>query len=195
MCMHAKVQTQCQPNQLATWLHKHTKRQTPATPQPNPTPTPHTQVYKAVLRDTGEEVAVKVQRPGIEPVILRDLFIFRAMGSLFNTISRQVHIRKAVCVGQGVCVYTEFKHGSAAVQMSGCVCEQWLGWLACRVDSPPAAQLQRILDALLCCSSPALVLRTHTLFSPFHTTHTNTTLTLTLQNTLTAPWLQCRVDC
>lgn len=48
------------------------------------------QVYKAVLRDSGEEVAVKVQRPGIEPIILRDLFIFRAMGSLFNTLSRQV---------------------------------------------------------------------------------------------------------
>jgi predicted unusual protein kinase regulating ubiquinone biosynthesis (AarF/ABC1/UbiB family) len=48
------------------------------------------QVYKAVLRDSGEEVAVKVQRPGIEPVILRDLFIFRALGSLFNTLSRQV---------------------------------------------------------------------------------------------------------
>jgi hypothetical protein len=47
-------------------------------------------VYKAVLRETGEEVAVKVQRPGIEPIILRDLFIFRALGSLFNTLSRQV---------------------------------------------------------------------------------------------------------
>lgn len=46
-------------------------------------------MYKAVLRDTGEEVAVKVQRPGIEPIILRDLFIFRALGSLFNTFSRQ----------------------------------------------------------------------------------------------------------
>ena len=30
------------------------------------------QVYRATLRSTGEEVAVKVQRPGIEPVILRD---------------------------------------------------------------------------------------------------------------------------
>lgn len=50
----------------------------------------HLQVYKAVLRDSGEEVAVKVQRPGIEPVILRDLFIFRALGQLFNTLSRQV---------------------------------------------------------------------------------------------------------
>eukprot|EP00775_Hariotina_reticulata_P007990 gene7990-8188_t len=47
------------------------------------------QVYKAVLRDSGEEVAVKVQRPGIEPIILRDLFVFRALGSLFNTFSQQ----------------------------------------------------------------------------------------------------------
>jgi predicted unusual protein kinase regulating ubiquinone biosynthesis (AarF/ABC1/UbiB family) len=46
-------------------------------------------VYKAVLRDTGEEVAVKVQRPGIEPLILRDLYVFRALGSLFNAFSQQ----------------------------------------------------------------------------------------------------------
>uniref|UniRef100_A0A383V4T5 Protein kinase domain-containing protein n=1 Tax=Tetradesmus obliquus TaxID=3088 RepID=A0A383V4T5_TETOB len=47
------------------------------------------QVYKAVLRDSGEEVAVKVQRPGIEPLILRDLYVFRALGSLFNAFSQQ----------------------------------------------------------------------------------------------------------
>lgn len=41
------------------------------------------------MRDTGEEVAVKVQRPGVEPTILRDLFIFRALGSLFNALSQQ----------------------------------------------------------------------------------------------------------
>lgn len=46
-------------------------------------------MYKAVLRDTGEEVAVKVQRPGIEPIILRDLFVFRALGSLLNVFSQQ----------------------------------------------------------------------------------------------------------
>lgn len=46
-------------------------------------PSPHSfsQVYKAVLRETGETVAVKVQRPGVEPVILRDLFIFRCVSS------------------------------------------------------------------------------------------------------------------
>lgn len=37
------------------------------------------QVYKAVLRDTGEEVAVKVQRPNVEPLIFRDLYIFRQL--------------------------------------------------------------------------------------------------------------------
>ncbi|GLI61835.1 hypothetical protein VaNZ11_004341 [Volvox africanus] len=47
------------------------------------------QVYKAVLRDTGEEVAIKVQRPGVEPTILRDLYIFRLVGGLFNTLSRR----------------------------------------------------------------------------------------------------------
>ncbi|MEW5300846.1 MAG: hypothetical protein WDW36_003746 [Sanguina aurantia] len=47
------------------------------------------QVYKAVLRDTGEAVAVKVQRPGVEPTILRDLFIFRAVATLFDTLAQQ----------------------------------------------------------------------------------------------------------
>lgn len=36
-------------------------------------------MYKAVLRDTGEEVAVKVQRPNVEPLIFRDLYIFRRL--------------------------------------------------------------------------------------------------------------------
>lgn len=46
------------------------------------------QVYKATLRDTGEAVAVKVQRPGVEPVILRDLVIFRALAALISPLSR-----------------------------------------------------------------------------------------------------------
>ena len=32
---------------------------------------------------------MKVQRPGIEPIIMRDLFIFRALGSVFNAFSQQ----------------------------------------------------------------------------------------------------------
>lgn len=51
-------------------------------------------MYKAVLRDTGEEVAIKVQRPGVEPVILRDLLIFRSMARFINPISK-VHIHQS----------------------------------------------------------------------------------------------------
>lgn len=42
-----------------------------------------------MLRDTGEEVAIKVQRPGVEPIIFRDLVIFRALGAAVNTVARQ----------------------------------------------------------------------------------------------------------
>eukprot|EP00193_Tetraselmis_chui_P021946 CAMPEP_0177771094 /NCGR_PEP_ID=MMETSP0491_2-20121128/11349_1 /TAXON_ID=63592 /ORGANISM="Tetraselmis chuii, Strain PLY429" /LENGTH=659 /DNA_ID=CAMNT_0019288501 /DNA_START=263 /DNA_END=2242 /DNA_ORIENTATION=- len=48
------------------------------------------QVYKATLRDTGREVAIKVRRPGVEPLIYRDLYIFRTFAGYFNwwTINR-----------------------------------------------------------------------------------------------------------
>lgn len=49
------------------------------------------QVYKAVLRDTGEEVAIKVQRPGVEPTILRDLYVFRWVRDLSTAVG---------CLGQ-----------------------------------------------------------------------------------------------
>ena len=45
------------------------------------------QVYKGILRENNEEIAVKVQRPGVEPVILRDLFIFRAIAKMLNPIA------------------------------------------------------------------------------------------------------------
>ena len=45
------------------------------------------QVYRATLRETGEEVAVKVQRPGIEPVILRDLVLFRELARFVNAVA------------------------------------------------------------------------------------------------------------
>ncbi|CAM0874843.1 unnamed protein product [Alopecurus aequalis] len=47
------------------------------------------QVYRATLRETGEDVAIKVQRPGIEPIIVRDLFLFRTLASFLNGISLQ----------------------------------------------------------------------------------------------------------
>ncbi|WJX09933.1 Protein ACTIVITY OF BC1 COMPLEX KINASE 1, chloroplastic [Trifolium repens] len=47
------------------------------------------QVYRATLRATGEDVAIKVQRPEIEPIIYRDLFLFRTLASFLNGISIQ----------------------------------------------------------------------------------------------------------
>ncbi|XP_060183828.1 protein ACTIVITY OF BC1 COMPLEX KINASE 1, chloroplastic-like [Lycium barbarum] len=47
------------------------------------------QVYRATLRATGEDVAIKVQRPQIEPIIYRDLFLFRTLASFLNGISLQ----------------------------------------------------------------------------------------------------------
>ena len=46
------------------------------------------QVYKGVLADTNETVAIKVQRPGVEPIILRDLWIFRAIAKVLNPIAK-----------------------------------------------------------------------------------------------------------
>eukprot|EP00951_Prasinocladus_malaysianus_P042889 scaffold527405_cov53-Prasinocladus_malaysianus.AAC.1 len=45
---------------------------------------------QATLRDTGKEVAIKVRRPGVEPLIYRDLYLFRRMAGYFNwfTINR-----------------------------------------------------------------------------------------------------------
>ncbi|KAL4574170.1 hypothetical protein LXL04_020995 [Taraxacum kok-saghyz] len=47
------------------------------------------QVYMATLRDSGEDVAIKVQRPEIEPIIYRDLFLFRTLASFLNGTSLQ----------------------------------------------------------------------------------------------------------
>jgi len=42
------------------------------------------QVYKATLRDTGEEVAVKVQRPGVLETVSLDLYLAREMGLILR---------------------------------------------------------------------------------------------------------------
>ena len=54
------------------------------------------QVYRGRLRATGEEVAIKVQRPGIEPIIYRDLVLFRALAAFVN----QVSMRRLGCNAQ-----------------------------------------------------------------------------------------------
>lgn len=47
------------------------------------------QVYRGTLRETGEDVAIKVQRPNVEPIIVRDLFIFRSFAGLINPLARK----------------------------------------------------------------------------------------------------------
>jgi len=47
------------------------------------------QVYKAVLKGTGEQVAVKVQRPNVTTTIMRDLLIFRSLAWVINPLSLQ----------------------------------------------------------------------------------------------------------
>lgn len=42
------------------------------------------QVYKAVLRTTGEDVAVKVQRPGIEEAVGLDFYLVRGLTLLVD---------------------------------------------------------------------------------------------------------------
>lgn len=46
------------------------------------------QVYKAVLKESGEAVAVKVQRPNVAPTIMRDLLIFRSLAWLVTPLSK-----------------------------------------------------------------------------------------------------------
>jgi predicted unusual protein kinase regulating ubiquinone biosynthesis (AarF/ABC1/UbiB family) len=43
------------------------------------------QVYKARLRSTGEEVAVKVQRPGIEEAVGLDFYLVRILASFVDS--------------------------------------------------------------------------------------------------------------
>jgi len=47
------------------------------------------QVYRAKLRQTGEEVAVKVQRPNLMETLSLDMYIFRRVARLFNDLALQ----------------------------------------------------------------------------------------------------------
>lgn len=68
----------CRPRPLEVAKGRSTAWQeqlTPSLPRPRPAP----QVYKARLRSTGEEVAVKVQRPGIGEGIAVDMVLLRRL--------------------------------------------------------------------------------------------------------------------
>lgn len=47
------------------------------------------QVYRGRLRRTGEEVAVKVQRPGLKEILSIDMFIFRKLSQFLNDWSQK----------------------------------------------------------------------------------------------------------
>lgn len=47
------------------------------------------QVYRATLKSSGEEVAVKVQRPSIESTIYQDLVLFRFLAGFVNEYVRK----------------------------------------------------------------------------------------------------------
>jgi len=47
------------------------------------------QVYRATLRDTGEEVAVKVQRPGALGIVSKDLYVLRRLADVTQPLIRR----------------------------------------------------------------------------------------------------------
>ena len=55
--------------------HRPTTLPPPSLPTPPSTP----QVYRARLASDGTDVAVKVQRPGVEPTIALDVFVLRQL--------------------------------------------------------------------------------------------------------------------
>ena len=42
------------------------------------------QVYRAKLRETGEIVAVKVQRPGVQSLVSKDLYVLRRAAEVYQ---------------------------------------------------------------------------------------------------------------
>eukprot|EP00168_Porphyra_purpurea_P019493 TRINITY_DN7804_c0_g1_i1.p1 TRINITY_DN7804_c0_g1~~TRINITY_DN7804_c0_g1_i1.p1 ORF type:complete len:571 (-),score=192.22 TRINITY_DN7804_c0_g1_i1:536-2116(-) len=75
------------------------------------------QVYKGVLRGTGEPVAIKVQRPDCEQTIATDMYILRNLSGLFTRlfklIKRDVDLQ-AVISEFGKLIYEEIDYLSEA---------------------------------------------------------------------------------
>jgi ABC1 atypical kinase-like domain len=70
------------------------------------------QVYRAVLRDTGDVVAVKIQRPGLLPIITRDLYVMKK--------AVEVHLSQYICCSRtGSCR----SHVSVTCSTTGNCCQ------------------------------------------------------------------------
>jgi predicted unusual protein kinase regulating ubiquinone biosynthesis (AarF/ABC1/UbiB family) len=55
------------------------------------------QVYKATLRGSGEEVAIKVQRPGVLELVALDLVLGRRGLQIANQLFPNVRLRICAC--------------------------------------------------------------------------------------------------
>ncbi|CAE7319661.1 unnamed protein product [Symbiodinium natans] len=77
------------------------------------------QVYKAKLKDSGVEVAVKVQRPGALPTISRDLYVMRKAAAvttdLASRFTSQLTDWKALVEVFGEGLYTELDFRNEAL--------------------------------------------------------------------------------
>jgi hypothetical protein len=69
-------------------------------------------VYKARLRSTGEEVAVKVQRPGIGENIAIDMVLLRRLVSVVDKNIPQVWVGSMLCCA---CCAVQAKHASLGI--------------------------------------------------------------------------------
>ena len=47
------------------------------------------QVYRAVLRESGEVVAVKVQRPGVQSLVSKDLYVLRRAAEVYQGLIKR----------------------------------------------------------------------------------------------------------
>merc|ERR1719440_672589 len=47
------------------------------------------QVYRAKLRETGEIVAVKVQRPGVQALVSKDLYVLRRAAEIYQGLIKR----------------------------------------------------------------------------------------------------------
>jgi aarF domain-containing kinase len=88
------------------------------------------QVYKAVLRDTGETVAVKVQRPAVLETVSLDLYLARELGLLARNFPALADRLDAGMKRLAIFVSSFYKR-----EFSYVFCLQWSCWTSSPFDS------------------------------------------------------------
>lgn len=83
------------------------------------------QVYKAQLKHSGQVVAVKVQRPGIEEIIGLDFYLVRGLGVLANKYVDIITTDVVALIDEFACrVYQELNYVQVIIFFS-------ILWLSC----------------------------------------------------------------